>query len=108
MANIKAHIFSNHGYTPLMLSAKNGHVDVVNILLNSGANVNTQASDGKTALFLAAENGHIDVVRRLLMVDNIYLNILDQFGHNPISIARQNGYIDIVHYIESKQYKDEL
>jgi serine/threonine-protein phosphatase 6 regulatory ankyrin repeat subunit B len=108
MATVKSRNYSDNSYTPLMIASKNGHVDLVDLLLNTGVNVNTQASDGKTALFLAAQNGHIHVVRRLLMTKNIYLNILDQFGNNPISIARQNGYIDIVNYIENMQQKQEL
>jgi ankyrin repeat protein len=108
MANVKAHIFGNNGYTPLMIAAKNGHIDIVDLMINTGVDVNTQASDGKTALFLAAQNGHSNVVRRLLMVKNIYLNILDQFGHTPVSIARQNGHNDIVQYIAAKQYKQDL
>ncbi len=40
-------MFIFKGVTPLMWAAKRGHRDIVNLLLNQGANVNDKNNDGK-------------------------------------------------------------
>lgn len=58
----------NHaGMTPLALAAALNKVDLVDVLLANGANVNaTFASLNTTALMTSAFHGHVDVVRLLL------------------------------------------
>jgi len=43
------------GYTPLWLSVRKGHEEVVKLLLESGANVDIQGKDGKTVQHFAVE-----------------------------------------------------
>ena len=52
--------------TPLMLAAKLGSLDTVNLLIKHGAEVNASIDAVKGPLTLAAENGHINIVRLLL------------------------------------------
>lgn len=52
--------------TPLMVAAKAGHVKVVNILLERGANINAQDRFGITPVMLAAANGNAEIVSLLL------------------------------------------
>ncbi|KAG8236832.1 hypothetical protein J437_LFUL017116 [Ladona fulva] len=49
-----------------MLSVSHGRLDMVQLLLEAGADVNIQDEDGSTALMCAAEHGHADIVRALL------------------------------------------
>lgn len=49
------------GMTPLMYAAREGHADMVQILLDEGADVN-KVCGKKTALTMAEENGHSDVI----------------------------------------------
>ena len=54
-------------WTLLHLAAERGHLDIVNLLLDRGLDVNTlESGDHTTALHWAAAAGHVDVVRRLL------------------------------------------
>jgi ankyrin repeat protein len=46
---------------PLMIAARNGHVEVVNVLLGAGASAGMRLSDGRTALSLATAMGQVDV-----------------------------------------------
>ncbi|KAE9385780.1 ankyrin, partial [Gymnopus androsaceus JB14] len=53
-------------YTPLMIAAEIGHLDVVSVLIEEGANVNAQSEDGSTALRQASQEGHLEIVKLLL------------------------------------------
>jgi ankyrin repeat protein len=56
----------NNGYTALMIASENGHKEVVELLLNKGANINYKNDDGYTALMLASAKGHKNIVELLL------------------------------------------
>ena len=53
--------------TPLYsIASQNGHLPVVERLLQEKVNPNTPKDDGATPLFIASQNGHLPVVERLL------------------------------------------
>ncbi|XP_060129102.1 ankyrin repeat and SOCS box protein 3 isoform X3 [Zootoca vivipara] len=54
------------GTCPLHLSASQGSLECVAILLESGADPNELTNDASTPLFLAVQNGHVDVIKLLL------------------------------------------
>ena len=56
MPHIYINIKGSNGETPLHKAAKNGHVDMVKLLISNGANKNIKNNDGKTAKDIAAEN----------------------------------------------------
>lgn len=50
---------------PLLYAAKSGNLDVVTVLLDSGAKIGTTTREGATALYIAAREGHSEVVKAL-------------------------------------------
>ena len=54
------------GKTPLMRAAELGKADVVDLIIQYGANVNLADNKGRTALIYAAKYGHKEVVETLV------------------------------------------
>ena len=52
--------------TALLRASENGHTEIVEMLLEKGANVNAVQTNGITALMRASEKGHTETVERLL------------------------------------------
>ena len=78
--------FASGWLTPLMLAAREGHVDLSRLLVSAGADVNAAAGDGKTALALAIFNGNYEVAS--FLVDNkADVNMADAQRFTPLFYA---------------------
>ncbi|KAF2818089.1 ankyrin, partial [Ophiobolus disseminans] len=51
------------GWTPLFLAADSGHLEVVKLLLEKGADFTVPTNDGWTPLHVASYKGHLDVIK---------------------------------------------
>jgi ankyrin repeat protein len=81
--------------TALMHASKGGHVDIVNVLLRNGANVNSRSKWGLSALSIAAQAGHANVVKLLIEYGAI-VNSVDFWSHVPLTKAFDEGHLDVV------------
>lgn len=57
---------TKNGFTPLCQAAREGHLNVVRLLLDAGVNPNHKKPDGWTPLVLAIGNEHFSVARELM------------------------------------------
>ncbi|KAL9568941.1 hypothetical protein ACKAV7_006927 [Fusarium commune] len=76
----------NWARTPLSYAAENGHEDIIQLLLNKGAEFESKDNNGRTPLSYAAQEGHGATVERLL--DNgAKIDSKDTYGSTPLSWA---------------------
>ena len=71
----------------LAIAVSHGHLDVMNMLIENGANVNSQNSRGGTPLHIACEYSKPEIVKSLLTYPKVDLTLLDYRNQNVISIA---------------------
>uniref|UniRef100_A0A0B6Y8D8 Uncharacterized protein n=1 Tax=Arion vulgaris TaxID=1028688 RepID=A0A0B6Y8D8_9EUPU len=84
------------GLTCLHLAAIGGHINIMQLLLSAGANVNAaEGKSGRTVLHFAADWGNIAMVGYLLSQRNIDLNARTYAGLTPMLLAqgRQNSEV---------------
>ena len=81
-------------YYPLDVASRNGHVEVVRVLL---AHAYPTSIDVGSSLEKASSNGHVKVVRLLLEAPEALRDILDIFwiGHS-LEAASANGHAEVV------------
>lgn len=70
-------ILFQKGWSPLHYAARNGFLNVVSLLIDSGADPTATTKDGKVALCCAAAAGHIDVLSYLLNQEHDPLVLMD-------------------------------
>lgn len=85
------------GWSALMWAASGGHEDIVKVLLEHKARVNTRDQYGKTALTIAAFNGQTGIVGMLLDKGaDIEAKEKITGGETALVMAAHSGYDDTV------------
>ena len=79
----------------LIWAARNGHLDVVQRLLELDEVSDTASAQENLALINAAENGHLEIVERLLELDEVSDTASAQ-ENLALIWAAENGHIEIV------------
>ena len=85
---------NNDGQTPLHVAAKNGHKEIVGLLLEKGAEVNARDRFQGTPLHWAVFYGHKEVAE-LLLVKGAAVNTKERKGWTPLHYAAWKGYKDL-------------
>ncbi|GLA05528.1 hypothetical protein AnigIFM60653_006020 [Aspergillus niger] len=94
-SDIGIEITNHNGQTPLSLAAENGQEDIVQMLLERGASIETKSSKYQTPLSLAAANGHERIVQMLLK-RGASIETKSSKYQTPLSLAAENGHEKIV------------
>ncbi len=79
-----------HGNTLLIISILQNNIDIIELLINKGADVNIENRHGETPLLLAVYEEDIDIVE-LLIDTGAGINIKDDAGDTPLSLAVGNN-----------------
>ena len=82
---------------PVMLASSSGYLDIVKMLVEAGAGVRVTDNEGVTCLILASGAGHTETVRYLVGLKDMDVNhVWDVAGHTALGIAVTKGYHDVV------------
>lgn len=89
-ANMNA---SNAAYTPLVYAVEQGNKDLVQILLNAGADPNAKTSRDTYPIIRALDN---QAVLELLLKNKADPNIISGYGDTPLTYAIRGDYLEAV------------
>lgn len=86
----------------------NGHLDVVELLIEHGASLKVRDKFGRSALFLAAQRNHIAVLDTLIKRIAGSINDVDSKGRTPLHIAVQLRHKEAVQRLLAAKPNMEL
>jgi len=87
--------YSHQHYALVHIASENGHISLLEFLLEKGANANTRIWDNSTPLHLACRQGNKECVVALLR-NSALINHSNKKGDTPLYEAVRSGNSDIV------------
>ncbi|KAK6535335.1 hypothetical protein TWF694_001797 [Orbilia ellipsospora] len=92
---------SKDGFTPLHKAAERGYVDIITILLDAGADIETPSYAGSTPLLIAVKFGCVKAIEALLS-RGADVKCVDRTGRGVLHVAAEKGNLDIVKFLSKK------
>jgi ankyrin repeat protein len=87
-----------NGLTPLAVAAYSNQPEILEFLIKSGADVNSQNERGSTPLHGAAYYGFLECVK-LLLNNNADINTSNNSGYTPLKSAISANQIEVLEFI---------
>ena len=82
--------------SPVMYASQNGHIEILQKLINRDANVNLTSLNGSTALMWAIRSGHEKIAELLLESGANPHPSENEFQRSPLLLAAKFGRIGIL------------
>ena len=93
---------NENGQTALYAACTENHLEIVNLLIDCGYDVNHQDNEGKTVLRTAFENHIPDLAQTLISQYNARIDIRDTQNWTPLHTAIDRGYFSYSEQLSGK------
>ena len=96
-----------HGRAPLHGASRNGHTEIVMLLLGNECDVNVTTKNGYTPLILAARHNNMTIARELAwsLCD---LKIRNKEGKTAAEVAKERGYHALAEYLANQASREQV
>lgn len=101
-------IHDKYRRTPLLQAAREGHLEIVKMLLGSGSDPNSEDQDGMTPLLFAARNGHEVILKELFNTGKVHINLAGEKGRPLLQLAAENGRTEVLRMLFATGKADPL
>jgi ankyrin repeat protein len=91
----------NYGNTPLYWASFQGHVDILHLLVENGADLEAQDNDGERALHSAALFGHLPFIQELISRYHVDINARMNDGRTSLWWARALNHSTVIAFLQS-------
>ncbi|CAM4539311.1 unnamed protein product [Leuciscus chuanchicus] len=98
---------NKHGTPPLLIAAGCGNVQIIDVLMKKGAEIQALDKTGANAIYYAARHGHVGTLR-FLHEKKCPLDIQDKSGETALHVAARYGNVDVVQYLCSIHANPDL
>lgn len=85
--------------TALHEAAFQGNIEMVDLLIRKGANVNVQNISQQTPLWIASSSGRLDIVRRISSVRGVELETANSGNWSPLHAATIHSHTQVVEHL---------
>lgn len=89
----KSKLSVNNNAKNFVKAIQNGHISIVQLLINADARTNRPDINGATPLCIAADNGHTEIAE-LLINNRANVNHKDNQGWTPLCYAAYKGHLE--------------
>lgn len=98
---------NKHGTPPLLTAAGGGNVQIIDVLMKKGAEIQALDKTGANAIYYASRHGHVGTLR-FLHEKKCPLDIQDKSGETALHVAARYGNVDVVQYLCSIHANPDL
>lgn len=91
--------------TPIVVACKNRNIELIQLLINKGADLNVNKHLAGTPLTNACKAGHKGVVE-LLLQHGANVSLIDIDGKTPLGVARANKHLTIIKQLIDKRFEN--
>jgi ankyrin repeat protein len=93
------------GWAPIRWAYYKQLYQLLNVLINNGADINSKANDGTTILHCATKDENVEVVKTILSQEEVNPDIQDDSGKTPLHIAAYEASDGRINYGSDKSQK---
>ncbi|MCJ8746934.1 hypothetical protein PDJAM_G00147570 [Pangasius djambal] len=98
---------NKHGTPPLLIAAGCGNIQIIDVLIRKGAEIQALDKSGANAIYYAARHGHVETLK-FLHEKKCPLDIQDKSGETALHVASRYGNVDVVQYLCSIRANPDL
>ena len=98
LKEVEVHHATDDGCTALHLAADNNHADVVQVLIDAGADIDVRDNLGSSPLLLACHSGSLDAVK-ILVRAGAGVRVTNNYEDMCLILAASRGHTETVRYL---------